>query len=459
VLIPSPRLALLISGTLLQTAAFTAWMATPDGPSGALAAWAGAAFLAAMALLVVACALPANARLARVWRARRYRLAMAPLVVALALAVLWTGALAGDTLLHAPLDPGIYASDAASFTHFNAELVLRGVNPYTADDRFWLAVARFPKSAATPLRRGSYARLTWASPDSRVRRDLAEQTADPATRHGEFAPASLHSYPALAFLAFVPVVWMSAGSTLPMSLVILLALSWLIGRRLAPGERALGWALLAANSVAVLLTLRGSFEALAVLLALLAWQALDRPRWSPVLLGLACAVKQTVWPLAPLYLLLVLRRDGWRAALARSGIALAAFLAPNAPFIVAGPAAWARSLALPLTLPTFPDGIGLMAFARAGLLPLWPASVYTALQLAALASIALWLARARRAPRPELALLLGMLPLALGWRSLTSYFIWLPAVALYAALPLLRADRAGSARADATAPQSGVVVE
>jgi hypothetical protein len=452
--IPSPRLALLIGGTLLQTAAFTAWMAAPAGASGALAAWSGAGFVAAVVLLVAAGALPASARLACLWRGRRYRVAMAPLLVALALAVVWTGALAGDTLLHAPLDPAKYASDAASFTHFNADLVLRGVNPYTADGRFWRAVARFPRSAATPLRRGAYAGLSWAPPDARVRRDLAAQAADPAARHGEFAPASLHSYPALAFLAFVPVIWAGAGSTLPMSLLTLLALCWVIGRRLAPGERVLGWAILVANSVAVLLTLRGSFEALAVLLAVLAWQTLDRPRWSPLLLGLAGAVKQTVWLLAPLYLLLVWRRDGWRAALARAGIALAAFLAPNAPFMVGDPAAWARSAALPLTLPTFPDGVGLLAFARAGLLPLWPASVYAALQLMALAGIGVWLARARRAPRPELALLLGMLPLALGWRSLTSYFIWLPAVALYAALPLLRADRAESA-----GPQVGAAVE
>jgi hypothetical protein len=394
-----------------------------------------------VALFVAACVMSGGARLARVGCDRRYRLATAPLLVALALAVIWTFALVGDTLIRSPLDPGIYASDAASFTHFNADLVLHGMNPYTADGRFWQAVARFPTAAATPLRRGAYARLAWAPSYTQVRRDLAAQAADPAARHGEFSSASLHSYPALAILAFAPVIWAGAGSTLPLSLLALLALCVVIGRRLPPAERVLGWGLLLANSVAMLLTLRGSFEALAVLLALLAWQLLDRPRWSPVLLGLACAVKQTVWFLAPLYLLLVARREGWRAALARGGIAVMAFLAPNAPFIVANPAAWARSMALPLTLPTFPDGIGLMAFVRAGLLPRLPASMYGALQLAALLGIGMWVSRSRRAPRAELVLLLGMLPLALGWRSLTSYFIWLPAVALYAALPQLQADR------------------
>jgi hypothetical protein len=449
---PAPRMALLICGTLVQTVAFTVWMVAPEGSGGAWAALPGVGFLLAVVCFLSACVASSGERLAWLARGRRYRVASAALLGSLALAVVWSGALAGDLLLDNPLDPAHYASDAASFAHFDADLVVQGVNPYTADERFWQAVARFPQSAATPLRRGAYSHMTWAPTFTWVRRDLAAQAAQPSLRHGEFAPASLHSYPSLAFLAAVPDVWAGASSTLPLSLVTLLALFAVIGVRLPPDQRVLGWALLLANSVAVLLTLRGSFEALAVAPVLLAWQLIGRHRWSPVLLGLACAVKQTVWPLAPLYLLLVARRGGWRDALARGGLALAAFLAPNAPFLLADPAAWVRSMALPVTLPTFPDGIGLIAFARAGWLPLLPPWVYGALQVAALAGIGAWIVRAARPPRPELVLLLGFLPLALGWRSLTSYFIWLPAVALFAALPLLQADRASMAASPRGAP-------
>jgi hypothetical protein len=436
-------MVLLIGGTLAQTVAFTVWLAAPDGPSGALAAVAGGGFLAAVACFIAACITPAGIWAPSLAR-NTYRLATASLLVALALAVAWSVALAGDVLLHAPLDPGIYASDAASFTHFNADLVVHGVNPYTADGRFWQAVARFPQSAATPLRRGAYAQLTWAPAYAQVRHELARQVADPRARHGEFASESLHSYPALSFLAFVPVVWAGAGSTLPLSLLTILALWYVVVRELPASARVLGWVTLLANGVAVLLTLRGSFEALALVPLLLAWRLIDRPRWSPVLLGLACAVKQTIWLLAPLYLLLVARRYGWREALTRGGIAVGAFLAPNLPFLVADPGAWARSLALPVALPTFPDGIGLMAFTRAGLLPLLPPAAYAMLELAALAAIGALVLRARPPLRPELVLLLGSLPLALGWRSLTSYFIWLPAVALFAAAPLLAAESDGA---------------
>ncbi len=449
-LLPVPRLALLLAGTLVQTAAFTVWLAAPDGPTGALAVVAGTGFLIAVALFIGAGVLPAE-RLASVARARRYPLAIMPLVVLLGLALAWTATLGGDALLRAPLDPAHYDSDAASFIHFDADLVRHGINPYTADARFWQAVARFPQSAATPLRRGAYADLTWAPSYARVRHDLAAQVASLALRHGEFAPASLHSYPALAILAFVPVIWAGAGSTLPMSLLTLLALLALIGLRLPSGQRTLGSALLLANSVAVLLTLRGSFEALALVPLLLAWQWLGRTRWSPVLLGLACAVKQTVWLLAPLYLLQVARRAGWRTALTHGGLAAGAFLAPNLPFILADPRAWAASMGLPLTLPAFPDGVGLMAFTRAGLLPLLPPVAYGLMQLALLVVLGAWVLRAARPPRAELVLLLGSLLLALGWRSLVSYFIWLPAVALFAALPLLRADLASAAGRDATA--------
>lgn len=445
-----PRLALLGLGTVAQTFALARWMAAAGAPSASVALSTAGLFALAVAAQVTAIIVPAPLAAPSVQtpRGRAYALFVAPLLlIALALGALVTLWTAGDLVLHSAQDPGIYVSDAAAFNHYDAGLVLSGRDPYTADAAYWDALRRFPASAATPLRRGHYAASVWGPPESQLRADVARAVANPAARGPEFAPASLHSYPALAFLAYVPAVWAGLGSTLLVSLLALALFFAAIGRQLPARHRLVGWALLVANTLGVVLTLRGSFEALALLPVLLAWQTLPR-RWvSPLLLGLACAVKQIAWPLVPLYLVVVARRDGWRAAAPRAPIILGAFILPNLPFALTAPTAWARSLLLPMTLPLFPDGVGLVALARGGLLPLWPPAVYGLLELLALASLAAWLAWRQPAPRPELALALGLLPLAFAWRSLVAYFVLIPALTLYAAIPLLVRDDNTLARA------------
>jgi hypothetical protein len=448
----APRLALLALGTLLLVGSLTVWMVT-GGPVRLPAALAmTSSFALGIAALVAAATIRAPLAVPTVRRrALAYRLATWLLAVVLGLAVLATSWIAGDLLLHAPLDPSIYVSDAAAFNHYDAELVIRGENPYTADALFWDALRRFPSAAATPLRRGRYATSVWGPSLDDLRHDVLQEIADPARRGPEFAPASLHSYPALAFLVDTPLVWAGLPSTLPLLLAALMMFLVIVGRELPRRQQVMGWMVLLANGIGVVLTLRGSFEVVALLLALLAWQVMPRRVLSPVLLGLACAVKQLVWPLAPLYLVLSVRREGWRGAAARGGILLCAFLAPNLPFVLAAPAAWANSLVLPMSLPLFPAGVGLVALARGGALPLWPQPIYTHLEAAVFVGFIGWFAFRRPVPRPELALLLGLLPFALAWRSLVSYFALLPALALYAALPLLQRDIGALAPASLTA--------
>ncbi len=440
-----PRLALLAAGALFQLVSLVLWSAG-SGASTSLGGFA--AFALGTAALVAAAIVPAPLRSpAGAVRGTAYTAAAVLLLAGLAMGVLATVATAGDLLAHSALDPGAYVSDAAAFNHFDADLVVHGRNPYTADATYWDALRRFPASGATPLRRGRYAGSVWGPSLDQVQRDVRAEAGDPAQRGPEYDPATLHSYPALAFLAYVPLVWAGVPSTLPTSLILLIAFLAVVGLPLAAlpvRQRFIGWALLLAGAMGVLLTLRGSFEVVALLPAILAWRLLDRPRLSPILLGLACAVKQLVWPLVPLYLVLVARRDGLRAAAVRGAIALVAFLVPNLPFAVLAPGAWARSLLLPMSLPLFPDGVGLVALARGGLLPLWPPAIYTALELIAVGALVVGFAFKRPLPRPELALLLGLLPLALAWRSQVGYFVWLPALALVAALPLLPRDLAGA---------------
>jgi len=334
----------------------------------------------------------------------------------------------------------IYDSDASAFNQFNAELVLQGRNPYTSDGLFWDAIRQFPEVGATPLHLGRYSRSVFGPSLKQLVRDVKSELASPSTRGPEFPPSSLHSYPALAFLVYVPGLWLGLQTTFITSLLFvsafLVAATWGSPR----GARLWIGSIVLANTLLVFWTLRGSFEVIALLPALLAWRTLDRRWLSPSLLGLACAVKQIVWPLALFYAVIVWRQRGPREALRRMGIAAAAFLVPNLPYLIASPGAWLNSQLLPMTLPIFPSGIGLVGLARWNLLPLLPSAVYTLFELLAFASLLLWFARSKIMPRPEIALVVGLLPLFLAWHSAFAYLIAVPTLAVYASLGLLRSD-------------------
>ena len=371
---------------------------------------------------------------------RRKRLASSGLLAAVTLCSVVTVLLAAAIIVHSANDTRIYDSDAAAFNHYNAELVLRGQNPYTADGDLWNAVRQFPSAGATPLRRGRYAGSTYGPDLTQLVKDVQGELAHPAARGPEFSGASLHSYPALAFLVYVPGVWAAMKTTMLTTLVFALLLLVACGWGAPRHTRFWVWMVLLANTLLVFYALRGSFEVIALLPVVLAWRTLDRRWLSPILLGLGCAVKQLVWPLAPLYAVIVWRRYGARAALPRLAVGAGAFLLPNLPFIVQNPAAWASSMLLPVSLPIFPSGIGLVGLARYGLLPLLPSTVYTLLELAALAGLVVWFARAKVMPRPEAALVVGLLPFVVSWHSAFPYFIAIPALAVCACLPMLAAD-------------------
>ena len=113
-------------------------------------------------------------------------------------------------------------------------------------------------------------------------------------------------------------------------------------------------------------------------------------------------------------------------------ITVFAFLVPNLPFIVSSPGAWATGLLLPVTLPLFPSGVGVIELTHSGLVPLWPPVVYGLLEIAALTTLYIWCARMNRPLRPEIYPLLALLPFFLAWRSLLAYFLVLPVLAISA---------------------------
>ncbi|MGH2516922.1 MAG: hypothetical protein ACRDHP_14820, partial [Ktedonobacterales bacterium] len=377
----SPRFLELGAGTLAYSAA--GWLDLLAGTNGNAVVALGivALLIGGTILLVRAVALPPGDPSHPERPARR--MARRAILAGLALSALITLAFVVSLAASAG-DTGIYDSDAAAFNHYNAELVLRGRNPYTADASFWDALAQFPAAGATPLHAGRYAESVLGPSLRQVVADVQYERAHPSARGPEYAPASLHSYPALALLVYVPGVWAGLPTTFYTSLLVLLMFFLAAGWGASHRSRPAFWLLLAASPLLAFWTLRGSFEVVALLPALLAWRLMERtpafssstlvrpslqsklrtgsarsvspaetvsgertrrslrfggnPGWlSPVLLGLACAVKQLIWPLVPLYVLLIWKREGTRAALVRLGVALLAFLAPNVPFLLASP--------------------------------------------------------------------------------------------------------------------------
>lgn len=474
----SSRFLWLGCGTLAYTAAGWLDMFTAAN-ANALAALCTFGLLAGgTVLLVRAVMLPQRAPVHPDPNQPAPRRARAALLAALTLSALLTLALAANLLASAG-DTSIYDSDAAAFNQYNAALVLKGQNPYTADVAFWDALRQFPSVGATPLRAGRYTGSTYGPSLKQVVVDTQYERTHVQARGLEYAPASLHSYPALAFLVYVPSVWAGFPTTLYTSLLFLLAFFLAAGWGAPRRERPALWLLLLASPLLVFWTLRGSFEVVALLPALLAWRLMDRnpafspsklvrpslqsklrfgrslrfgwnppafspsklrfggnPGWlSPLLLGLACAVKQIVWPFVPLYFILIWKREGPGAALVRLSVTFGTFLVPNLPFLLASPGAWVRSMLLPVMLPIFPSGVGLVGLARGGVLPLLPPAIYALLELAALVALAVWLARARQPFAAQVALLLGLLPFALSWHSLFTYFMGIPVLAVACAFP------------------------
>ena len=192
-------------------------------------------------------------------------------------------------------------------------------------------------------------------------------------------------------------------------------------------------------------------------------------RWaSAILLGLACAFKQYCWFFAPFFLLDALLEGAtptalvaqpavtgirlyalrlwnrltslnWSDTLRRGLIALAAFLAPNLPFLIASPGAWWASLWLPQSAPLFPMGMGVIALFTGHLLPYISPRVFSLMELIAMVGALIAAARWRSA-LGDGVLLLALVPLLFAFRSLPNYFGIAPWIALYAANMAYRAQ-------------------
>ncbi|WIG58802.1 MAG: hypothetical protein OJF49_001548 [Ktedonobacterales bacterium] len=334
-----------------------------------------------------------------------------------------------------------YQVDVISFTHVNAELALDGRNPYTSDAYFPIALQRFPHAQLTPMRQGIYAD-TYTFPTLPELAALGPRyLANPQALHGVLDPRTLHSYPALSFLFYVPALWAGVPNILYVNLLVYwLFFAWLLW--LTPvGWRH--WGALAAGAAVPVMgaSLFLDNEIICVAFILLAWHFRDRRWLFAMLLGLGCAFKQYCWFFAPFLLLAVLIEHGWREAFRRSILVFGVFLLPNLPYLIASPGAWWESLWLPMNDPMFPMGQGLIALSTGHLLPLGPQSLYAALEGAALCT-ALYCYWRWHEQIGDAALLLAILPLFFAYRSGPPYFALAPWLALYAVNRIYTARRA-----------------
>jgi len=331
------------------------------------------------------------------------------------------------------LDWTPYHNDAIALNECAARLVLQGRDPYTDLDVFacYGALGIGP-DRTTPLRRGAFADVTVYPSDDQLDQ-VWDQRANGVGANEEFVWRP--SYPALSFLALLPLVALGWDANYLYVACLLVAMALIVARSPRALRPFFLTALLGASSLAAF-TVGGSSDLLYALPLVVAWMYRDR-KWAGVPLGIALGTKQIAWFFAPFWIIALVTERGWRRAARELAIAAAVFALTNLPFVVHDPQAWLAGIMTPVIEPMFARGAGLIFLFTNGGLPLLPMFVYSALEAIA-GIICLVIAWRTRRTSPELGAVLAIVPLFFAWRSLFSYFFLLPlfALAAVARMPL-----------------------
>ncbi len=341
-------------------------------------------------------------------------------ILALTLILFLAGAYVFGQTVVLCLQPPQFSNDGTSLDTNAAIVLLQGRNPYT-DSSLVDLKKRFSIQSrwTTPLRQGQFAnRLSYPSDSELASVFYADLKVDHTV---EFE--SKVSYPALSFLTLVPFAWLNDYNVLPfylLSYLLLIAIAWKFARReMRPWIPVLG----IANYPMWASVMGGNLDILCILLLVLVW-LLRNHRWaSAILLGLAIATKQIAWLFLPFYLIMTWRHSGFLEMARRLAITVVIALAINLPFIIWNPHAWAAGVLAPIVDPMFPLGDGIISLNINHLLPFFPTSAYSALEVGALLLCLYWYWRICQ-KYPEAAMLLAVIPLFFAWRSLSSYFYY-----------------------------------
>ncbi len=237
--------------------------------------------------------------------------------------------------------PGSYQTDALAYAHYSAILFSKGINPYTQDLDSALAMFSVNPQFITLTPTG----------------DLVNTL----------------NYPALQFLTLLPVVWLGIRDARIMIYVFEVA-SLLIIYFWSPREvRSIVLIpIFAGSDLAINFSAGAVADFLWVLPLLIMIIYIDHPSVAGIMYGLACAVKQTPWLLAPFLLVWFLRSGEHvdvRERLQSTSIfivsALVAFLIPNVWFMWLNFSAWYSGVVTPVlgNLVVLSQGLSLITLA------------------------------------------------------------------------------------------------
>ena len=283
-----------------------------------------------------------------------------------------------------------YLVDTVVAQHRATELFLQGADPYQATD----VIAALRDRGLVP--------------------ELGTHLEDGSQLHG-------YTYPALSFL--IPAPFLAFGAT-DLRLVYLgeiLLLLLVLPRAVRSAWRPLVAAVVVGSTVVLRQNVAAGVDPAYAVFLVLALLSLRHRTVSPICVGLAVASRQPAWIFVPFYVAAIWRRDGRREVLRRTAILVVAALLPNLPFLIAAPGAFLGGVSAPMVQPLEPYGVGLVSFALAGVIPLWPRAVYGLLSAVVLAGLLVLLVRRWRA-LPYALVAFPSLVLWFSWRSAENYF-------------------------------------
>jgi uncharacterized membrane protein len=373
---------------------FAPWLAVPIGALG----------LAGL-VVIVAAWLPETTLGSR----RQHQIGWVALVAVIAGLALWS-------YFQVFVSPD-YGTDEVAFDQYAAQLALHGINPYLHS-------------------MGPAFRLFHVSPNGYTFK-----------LNGQ--PITALSYPALSFQAYLPLLALGLQSQAAVWVnVAAWALSGVILYACLPRHLAPLATVVVSADIYIGYAVGGVTDALFVPLLVGAAVRWDRFVWTrgpaawrgPILMGLAMAVKQTPWLVAPFVVAGIVAesahaRGRSRAALdglRYAGIAAAAFLAPNLPYLISAPEAWLRGVLTPLSSQAVPAGQGLIGLSLS--LPVGGGSLlaYNVAALVVLAALFACYLALYPALKPA-AFLLPSIALFFAARSFGSYLVMLIPAAIAAA--------------------------
>jgi len=316
-----------------------------------------------------------------------------------------------------------YGTDEIAFDQYAAQLVLHGINPYLHS-----MAGAFPLFHVSP---NGYTFLLNGKPITTL------------------------SYPALSFEVYLPLLALGARIQAAVWVDVAawglsgLILYTILPKRLAPLaiivvslDLYIGYAVGGVTDflfVPLLIGAAAGWDRFVSTRGLAAWRG-------PVLMGLAMAIKQTPWLIVPFVVAgIVLEsrqesswRQGIRDGARYCGIAAAAFLAPNLPYLIESPAAWLRGILTPISSGAVPAGQGLISLSLA--LPVGGGSLraYNLAALVVFAAALLSFTAVYPALKPA-AFLIPSVVLFFATRSFGSYLAMLIPSAIVAAATIRRA--------------------